>query len=56
LLQNPDLRKEGKEKGEALVQDKIDVTAFMVWFIEHYPESVDMMKNHPETQQQFGYH
>ena len=53
LLQNPDLRKEGKEKGEALVQDKIDVTAFMVWFIEHYPESVDMMKNHPETQQQF---
>jgi len=56
LLQNPELRKEGKEKGEALVQDKIDVTAFMVWFIEHYPESVDLMKNHPETQQQFGYH
>jgi len=56
LLQNPDLRKEGKEKGEALVQGKIDVTAFMVWFIEHYPESVDLMKNHPETQQQFGRH
>jgi len=56
LLQNPDQMKEGKEKGATLVQDKIDVTAFMVWFIEHYPESVDMMKNHPETQQQFGYH
>ena len=56
LLQNPDLRKEGKEKGEALVQGKIDVTAFMVWFIEHYPESVDLMKNHPEAQQQFGRH
>jgi len=48
LLQNPDLRKEGKEKARALVQDKIDVTAFMVWFIEHYPDSVDLMKNRPK--------
>ena len=54
LLQNPSLREEGKEKAKALVQDKIDVTAFMVWFVENYPESVDLMKNHPETQQQFG--
>ena len=56
LLQNPDLRKEGKQKGEILVQDKIDVTAFMVWFIEHYPQSVDLMKSQPGIQQQFGYH
>lgn len=56
LLQNPNLRKEGKQKGAALVQDKIDVTAFMVWFIEHYPESIDQVKNHPEIQQQFGHH
>ena len=56
LLQNPDLRKEGKQKGATLVQDKIDVTAFMVWFIEHYPQSIDLMKSQPEVQQQFGYH
>ena len=56
LMQNPDLRKEGKQKGRALVQDKIDVTAFMVWFIEHYPQSVDLMKSEPGIQQQFGYH
>ena len=56
LLQNPDLRKEGKQKATTLVQDKIDVTAFMVWFIEHYPESVDLMKSQPGIQQQFGYH
>ena len=55
LLQNPNLRKEGKEKGETLVRDKIDVTAFMVWFIEQFPESVDLMKSHPEIQQQFRY-
>ena len=56
LLQNPDLRKEGKQKATTLVQDKIDVTAFMVWFIEHYPESIDLMKSQPGIQQQFGYH
>ncbi len=53
LLQNPDLREKGKEKGRGLVQDKIDVTAFMIWFIEQYPESADLMKDQPETQQQF---
>ena len=56
LLQNPDLRKVGKEKGDALVQDKIDVTAFMVWFVENFPDSVSLMKTHPEIQQQFGCH
>jgi len=56
LLQNPDLRKEGKQKATTLVQDKIDVTAFMVWFIEHYPQSIDLMKSQPGIQQQFGYH
>ncbi len=56
LLQNPDLRREGKEKAKALMQDKIDVTTFMVWFIENYPESVNLMKNCPNIQQQFGSH
>ena len=56
LLQNSDLRTEEKQKGRALVQDKIDVTAFMVWFIENYPESADQMKSHFETQQEFGHH
>jgi len=56
LLQNPDLRKEAKQKSATLVKEKIDVTAFMVWFIEHYPESVNLMKSRPEIQQQFGHH
>ena len=28
-----------KEKSQYLPSEKIDVTAFMVWFIENYPES-----------------
>lgn len=54
LLQNPHLRKEGKEKCEGLVRDKIDVTAFMVWFIEQYPDSVDLMKRNTDVPQKFG--
>ena len=44
LLGNNDRRKEGKKKREKLLKDKIDVTAFMVWFIENYPESFKEMK------------
>jgi hypothetical protein len=37
-----------------MLSDKIDVTAFMVWFVENYPESVKIMKENPdETQKQF---
>ena len=44
LLKNNNLRKEGKRKRERLLKDKIDVTAFMVKFIENYPESFEEMK------------
>jgi predicted glycosyltransferase len=44
LLGNNNLRREGKRKRERLLNDKIDVTAFMVWFIENYPESFKEMK------------
>ncbi|MDD3042321.1 MAG: DUF354 domain-containing protein [Methanosarcinaceae archaeon] len=40
LLKNPDLWQEGKKKRECLLKDKIDVTAFMVKFIE---DTVDKM-------------
>jgi predicted glycosyltransferase len=36
LLKNPNLKQEGKLKREALVKDKIDVTAFMIQFVEQY--------------------
>lgn len=34
LLENPNLNKEGKKKREILLKDKIDVTEFMVNFVE----------------------
>jgi predicted glycosyltransferase len=42
-----------RANGMKLIADKIDVTAFMIWFIEHYPESYSTMKNNPDYQLQF---
>lgn len=46
LLQDPDLRKKGREKRERLLRDKIDVTEFMVWLIDTYPESIKATKEY----------
>ncbi|MGK0447983.1 MAG: putative glycosyltransferase [Polaribacter sp.] len=42
-----------KERRETLIKDKIDVTAFMVWFIENYPNSVSIMKKDVNYQDRF---
>lgn len=34
------LKQEWTVRRQRLLQDKIDYTAFLVWFVEHYPESV----------------
>ena len=39
LLSNPNLKQEFIQKRDRMLEDKIDVTAFMVWFVENYPES-----------------
>ena len=41
LLQQPNLKKEWKERSERMLADKIDVTAFLVWFVENYKEFRD---------------
>lgn len=53
LLKNNNLKKEAEKKKEKMLHDKIDVTAFMVWFVENYPESFKEMKENPEIQNQF---
>ncbi len=40
LLRHPDLKEIGRKKRAVLLKDKIDVTAFMVWFIENFPQSI----------------
>jgi len=53
LIQEPDLKKEWKKKREQLLEDKIDVTAFMVWFVENYPKSFKEVKENVKVQEWF---
>jgi len=53
LIQNQNIKKEWNEKRQKLISDKIDITEFMVWYIENYPQSFKKMKDNPETQYKF---
>ena len=53
LLAMPDLKSEWQVRRRKLLSDKIDVTAFLVWFVTNYPESVKTMKNNPDYQYNF---
>jgi len=53
LLVMPNLKEEWQKRKQIMLADKIDVTAFMVWFIENYPESVKVMKENPDYQYKF---
>lgn len=44
---------EWKKKQSHMLSDKIDVTAFLVWFVENYPQSVRIMKENPNYQYRF---
>jgi len=50
ILNIHDIKGKWAKKRENLLKDKIDVTAFMVWFIENYPQSFIEMKERPEAQ------
>jgi uncharacterized protein len=50
LLANPDLKSNWKNRMHKMLEEKIDVTAFMVWFIENYPASKKIIQENPEYQ------
>ena len=53
LLKRPDLKNEWREKRERMLEDKVDVTAFLIWFVENYPGSAEIMKEDPDYQYKF---
>lgn len=48
ILRDPASKENWKIKRDRLLHEKIDFTAFLVWFIENYPKSFTEMKNHRE--------
>jgi hypothetical protein len=53
LLARRDLKNEFAERRDAMLADKIDVSAFFSWFIEEWPESYRVMKENPDYQLRF---
>ena len=53
LLNTPNLKEEFQERRLKMLSEKIDVSAFMVWFVENYPQSVKIMKENPDYQNRF---
>jgi len=54
ILENPTSKKEWMAKRRRLINDTIDLTAFMVWFVEKYPGSFEEMKKNPDAQYCFS--
>jgi predicted glycosyltransferase len=46
-------KKEWMGKREKFIRDKIDVTSFLVWFTENYPDSYREIKDNPALQHRF---
>jgi predicted glycosyltransferase len=53
LLADSELKKTFQKRRNQLLNDKIDVTAFMVWFVENYPKSKKVMSDNPQFQYTF---
>jgi uncharacterized protein len=53
LLSDPDTKAVMQKNRQAFLADKIDVTAFMVWFVENFPESRHKMLDDPDFQYRF---
>lgn len=53
FIHNENIKNEWKNKAESIIKNKIDVTAFLVWFVENYPDSRIIMKKNPHYQYRF---
>jgi uncharacterized protein len=53
LIQEPNIKSDWSKKKQKFFNEKVDITAFMVWYIENYPNSFKEMKNKPEIQDRF---
>ena len=53
ILNEPNFKSEWKERCQQLLKNKIDLTDFMIWFVEQYPDSFTIMKTNPDYQSRF---
>ena len=53
LVNDPNIKNEWANRRQKMLEDKIDLTALMIWLIENYPESADILKKDPDYQYKF---
>jgi hypothetical protein len=53
LLSIPNLKEEFQSRRIKMLSEKIDVTAFLNWFVGNYPQSFIKMKSNPDYQKNF---
>lgn len=53
LLEHNELSKVFRQKRQQMLNDKINVTDFLVWFLENYPQSLMQMKTDSDYQNRF---
>jgi len=52
-LRIPELKKEFQLRRAKMLEEKIDVSAFLLWLLENYPKSIQILKQKPEYEQKF---
>lgn len=53
ILQSINTLNDYKLSRDKLLEEKIDVSAFLVWFVEEFPASFKILKNNPQYPQKF---
>jgi hypothetical protein len=55
ILSHSDFKSVLKKKREKMLKEKIDLTAFLTWFVRFYPKSMYIIKENPDYQYRFRY-
>jgi hypothetical protein len=53
FIENDFSRSEYELRRSKMLSEKIDGTAFLVWFVENYPKSEKIMRENPDYQYNF---
>jgi predicted glycosyltransferase len=53
MLKDPHLQQEHQKNRDIMLSEKIDVTSFIVWFLENFPSSVSTLRENPDYSNKF---
>lgn len=53
FITTSNIKEEFRKRSRKLIADKIDVSAFLIWFMENYPTSFSIVNKNPDYQYKF---